>query len=258
MEKLFVLQKNHRNYDFVYELINAIDYNNWFYGEQKYQYKYVSKDNLSKYKNAVPVGDLGYVKAYLNSHGKKMRKPEFIPKELESEYFLRRDIEKYRNIREEELVKIIGDKEKPLFIKDISGYKKPNGIIYKKTSLGLLQIGFPTDILVSEYKDILLEQRGFVYDGELLDIRHYWGDFKVKPSYYFIESIVKKIKDRLNYSKAYTVDVGVTEDNGSMVVELHPFVSCGLYGFRDYKVLPEMFVEGFEYLNRINKWDKND
>lgn len=47
-----------------------------------------------------------------------------------------------------------------------------------------------------------------------------------------------------NSPRAYTLDIGINEF-GTTVIEVHPFVSCGLYGFHDLKVLPQMFIAGF-------------
>jgi len=46
--------------------------------------------------------------------------------------------------------------------------------------------------------------------------------------------------------RAYTLDVGINVF-GTTIIEVHPFVSCGLYGFHDLKVLPQMFLAGFNH-----------
>lgn len=42
--------------------------------------------------------------------------------------------------------------------------------------------------------------------------------------------------------EAYTIDVGVTSDGNTVLIEVHDFFSCGLYGFDDAKNLPNMYI----------------
>ena len=77
-----------------------------------------------------------------------------------------------------------------------------------------------------------------MYSGEL----NYFPDIKE------IENMIK------DYGKeappAYTIDVGVNDD-GTFLIEIHDFFSCGLYGFADYKNLPLMFITvHYEILKR--------
>ena len=44
---------------------------------------------------------------------------------------------------------------------------------------------------------------------------------------------------------AFTLDVAVDGDDNTVVIEVHDFFSCGLYGFSEYKILPFMFSNWF-------------
>ena len=57
------------------------------------------------------------------------------------------------------------------------------------------------------------------------------------------------IKDYKDSPLSYTLDVGIN-NNGTFIIEVHPFVSCGLYGFSDYRILCYMFENGFNYIKR--------
>lgn len=46
---------------------------------------------------------------------------------------------------------------------------------------------------------------------------------------------------------SYTLDAGIN-DNSQFLIEVHPFVSCGLYGFSDYRFLTQMTIAGFSYI----------
>ena len=50
-----------------------------------------------------------------------------------------------------------------------------------------------------------------------------------------------------NSPHAYTLDVGVTENGETVVIEVHDFFSCGLYGFLRTDKLPYMFWRWYFY-----------
>lgn len=57
--------------------------------------------------------------------------------------------------------------------------------------------------------------------------------------------------------KSYTIDIMAykNEQTGEMdfeIIEVHPIVSVGLYGFDSDKLL-EMYVDGIRYYREINK-----
>ena len=56
------------------------------------------------------------------------------------------------------------------------------------------------------------------------------------------------IKNYTTSPKAYTLDIGVNKKDGTFVIEVHNFFSCGLYGFSDHKLLPLMFISGWKEL----------
>lgn len=64
------------------------------------------------------------------------------------------------------------------------------------------------DFLISEIIDIKSEWRGFVLNGNLLDLRCYSGEFSAFPN---VNTIYDMIKDYTEAPKAYTIDVAVTE-----------------------------------------------
>jgi hypothetical protein len=134
--------------------------------------------------------------------------------------------------------------DKPLFIKSATQYKGFTSLV---DDVSLI----PDDIyFVSEEIDIESEWRTFIYNGELVGIHHYLGDFTIFPDILFIQQMIAAYK---NCPPAYTLDVGINK-NGTFLIEVHPFVSCGLYGFRNYKLLPSMFISSFQYLvKKINK-----
>ncbi|AFK94289.1 MULTISPECIES: ATP-grasp domain-containing protein [Thermoanaerobacterium] len=210
-------------HDFVFELIEMIQYNNWYYGQEKYDY--ILTDTVLKDSDRIPVGSLDFVFTYL----KYKPKPINIPMELRKDKYLKRTI--YEANKKD--IKF----DKKLFVKSATEYKSFTGIA---KSCDEVPEG---TYIVSDVIDIKSEWRAFVFCDRLLDVRRYAGDFRVFPDIKLIEEMIKDYKTSPD---AYTLDVGIN-NNGTFVIEVHPFVSCGLYGFSHY-LLPEMFVKGFNSL----------
>ena len=53
--------------------------------------------------------------------------------------------------------------------------------------------------------------------------------------------------------KAYTMDIAVIRDRGTAILEVHPWVSVGLYGYMFGGSLPYCYRDGFEYYIKTNK-----
>lgn len=216
-----------RQYDFANQLINSIDFINWFRGTREYGYT-ISK-NL-KIKNMIPVGSLEFVSKYSElHHGKQIGKPIHIPDALMKDEFLLR---RCGYAKKEDI--IFNDK---LFIKSVDRYKGFIDYVRDKSILS------DENYFFSEIIDIAAEYRCFIYKGELKGIHYYSGDFKTFPNIDKIEKMIHVYEDA---PLAYTLDVGVN-GKGTFVIEVHPLVSCGLYGFKD-KALPHMMIAGYKHI----------
>ena len=66
-----------------------------------------------------------------------------------------------------------------------------------------------------------------MHHGKVLDIKNYSGNPWVLPDRSLVEDMAKTAGDLL---KACTVDVMVTDDGETALVEVHNFISCGSYG----------------------------
>ena len=49
-----------------------------------------------------------------------------------------------------------------------------------------------------------------------------------------------------NAPKAYTLDVAVLRNGQTAVIEVHNFISCGLYGFTNHR-LPLRYLDGIRF-----------
>lgn len=126
----------------------------------------------------------------------------------------------------------------PSLVKTIDQYKGFCDIVVSERTVP------DGNYLISEVVDIKSEWRAFVYKGKLVGLQNYLGDFTRFPDAAAIKSMVNAYSD---CPTAYTLDVGVN-DRGTFVIEVHPFVSCGLYGFSDNRILPQMFKAGYEWM----------
>jgi len=208
--------------DFSYHLIQAIKYQNWYNRKTVMSYRITDSALFPKY---IPIGSVEFVESYLEKYFEKTVKPMNIPQELMHDKFLGRNV--YFESGE---VEIVGEK----FVKSNSKIKKYTDFVK--------DIKLPNDsYMISDIIDIFSEWRGFVYKGKLVGLQWYSGDFKKFPEVFKIEEMVHEFKEA---PIAYTIDVGVTID-GTFLIECHDFFSCGLYGFADYKILPQMFSNWF-------------
>ncbi len=82
-------------------------------------------------------------------------------------------------------------------------------------------------VICSDVVEFVSEYRCFVLDGEILDIRHYKGDFRVFPDVSIIDSAVAEYR---HAPAAYGIDFGVTRDGRTLLVETNEAYSLGCYG----------------------------
>ncbi len=129
----------------------------------------------------------------------------------------------------------------PYFIKPYSDIKKFTGGVMEKQSY-IDNIKFfdkvDDDYLVykSEVVDIISEYRVFCSYGKIYDARFYQGDFTKIVDFNVVEDIISKYK---NPPSAYTIDVGLTSDGKTILVEINDMWAIGSYGCdaRKYSLL---------------------
>ena len=159
----------------------------------------------------------------------------------------------------------IPDYQQTMYYKDASIAK--NWLVRKYSSLQ----GFRSDIVTNGYKDydkhkyvvsspvdFIAEYRLFVYNDEVIGVRYYNGG-KEGCLYTPGRKVVKKMISRISKARAngaylpysYTLDIGVDRNDTTSIIEMHNFVSCGLYGFSDIDIL-YMYKDGIRYeLDRV-------
>ena len=84
-------------------------------------------------------------------------------------------------------------------------------------------------------------------------MQNYSGDYTLMPN---VERVLHMIHNYKTAPIAYTLDVGVNvhdvyDTHHTFVIECHDFFSCGLYGFANHKIYPQMLYRWFhEYLKK--------
>lgn len=248
MIKFLLQTENNRKHihDFTFILEKSMKYHDWIYETKEdsnpFQLLYSTLPNVS---DCVPIGSVDFVMEYLELYHNKVPKPMNVPEELFSHLFTRREIANGDN---NDVQSWTGK----FFFKSndkIKGYQNVND----PNNTGLLEVP-EGNYQISEIIDVESEWRTFVYQGKLVGLKQYSGDFTVFPD-------IDKVKEMINTFKsapiAYTLDVGITNDKNTVVIEAHDFFSCGFYGFNDHSVIPYMFSRWwYNYVNDI-KYKKN-
>lgn len=188
----------------------------------------------------IPIGSLNFVSKWMElKTGRKGNQiPIEIPPFLQTEYFLKRN---YRIISDDE----IPNKGK-YFLKDVSVLKS---YTYAGEMSFVDQKFLCKDhlFLLSEYVNILSEYRVYVVDGNIENICNYNGECSIFPDSLVINDVIVEMKKHSEMPKSYTIDIMVT-DRGTSVVEIHNFVSVGLYGCLWSQKLLSAYQDGIDYL----------
>lgn len=260
----FLIQKidGEVRHDFAFTLLESIRYQKWLNPDEKITVKYLNttedmvgwalifrlfKGVHSKY---IPIGSVEFVTAFFFRFYNFLPKPVNVPEELFP--YTNRAI-------------FNGDQDAIEIHKDLKLFIKSNDRIKKKPEIYLPE-NYPWSLPMgryqySEFIQIDSEWRAFVFKGELVGLQNYSGDFTMFPNPHAIKRMIYAYKDA---PVAYTLDIGVQVNNGNeyttFVIEVHDFFSCGLYGFADHKILPQMNSQWFhQYLQRkmVEEYGKN-
>jgi hypothetical protein len=103
-------------------------------------------------------------------------------------------------------------------------------------------VGSDQEIYISTPIDFLSEYRVYVNRGKIIDVKHYFGNWRLFPDPVIIDDMVSKVNSIMPIS--YSVDVGILEDGTTALVECNDGYALGNYG-----------VESKEYAGMIrDRW----
>jgi hypothetical protein len=243
----FLIQKCSKQvrHDFAFTLLEAVHFNDWLLDREKIITRFINTefdrekrvftkfDFKPQHKNYVPVGSIEFVTEFIKHFYGYPVKPINIPQELLDIKFTKRFV---FNGTEKE---IVGEK-----------FVKSNDQIKAYTEIVTDNVDVPEgNYQISEVIDIDSEWRAFVYGGKLVGLKNYSGSFTYFPDIHAISDMIGRYEHSDSVPIAYTLDVGVNTLDGTFIIEVHDFFSCGLYGFADLNLLPRMLYNWFqEYL----------
>jgi len=210
----------------------AVKEDAWEAGEKRYQVILKGlQDDLRAEEGdpelTIPIGSLDFVQKYLRENDLNPLQAVNIPIELESFRYLSRRAW-YCNSKED-LVGLIGEEHEPLFVKPGSIPK----LFEATTTRYLDDVPADASLFVSEIlPDIQAEWRVFVLRGSIKYLAPYNLKAWLCPDRSLVEEMARKVS-----LPSCTIDVAVLGSGETVLIEVHPFISCGLYGFEGTDLL---------------------
>lgn len=198
----------------------------------------------------IPVGSVEFCERWLHEwYGLKQIHPLNIPPQLLAPQYAGRKVAYCSSSSEwEEILSgKAGFDPQHLFVKRADRAKAEPAFFFPEERGSVPFFGIPKGrcYLVSEsLLDIKSEWRAFIWNGRILDICCYSGDFWTFPDRKTVEGMVAAYTDDPPW--AYTLDVAVLGDGRTVIMEVHNFIACGLYGFADSRI-PLMLAAGIRY-----------
>lgn len=119
----------------------------------------------------------------------------------------------------------------PLFIKPLEEKELPGTVAQDMTDLGdYLARGEGYPVLCSEPVRFVSERRFFIRYGELADVRHYCGDPGIQCDDVVASDIIETYAADPNEPAGCSIDLGVTDDGRTLLVEVNDGYALGCYG----------------------------
>lgn len=193
-----------------------------------------------------PVGAIPFVETWLKKcHGIVRINPIEIPEFLRTEEFLKREYS------------------------IVPYYQIPRGVYFVKDVTVLKEFAFEGDteelftgrtagtidqthmFQVSELIDILSEYRVYIIDGQIENVCNYNGSPLIFPDMELVSKANSIYMTKPDYPRSLTIDVMVTE-RGTSLIEIHPFISVGLYSTLWSDRLLNAYADGIKYVLEHN------
>lgn len=242
-----IISKGEENMNILFQNLNDIDniiLKNIIDGNKYiHSYKIFDGNYIDGY---LPVGDLNFISKYLNEkYNIRNMNPIEIPKELRKEEYLKRD---YKIIKGNDL-----PKSGRYFIKNVSKLKDftyCGDIINGNKNDFTINIDKNNLYQLSSEVNIISEYRVFVNNDNIINIVHYDGEY-IFPDLNLINKMIIDYS-KIEHPKSYTMDIAVI-NNGTVLLEIHSFVSVGLYTYLWNNSLPYYYRDGLDWYIKYNK-----
>lgn len=175
--------------------------------------------------NVIPVGSTAFVHNFLVANAQPYLRAMNIPPELRLPEYLCREI--WDGLTKTEALRLSEKRGERLFLKPALAPK----LFAATTTDSTEDVPYDQPLFVYQMLErewaICAEWRVFVYRNRILDIRPYALD----ESWVFPDRV--PVNDMLSdvSHPACTLDGAVLENGETVLLEAHPFIACGLYGF---------------------------
>lgn len=198
------------------------------------------KKTNNDYSDWIPIGTLEFVRTWLKKyHNISEMKPIEVPEVLREEKYLGRsyDIVSFEDLELKgyKFIKDIDKLKQFSFTGDLGNFNKNDDSVF-----------ISKNYLISNVVDIMSEYRCFVSDMSIKAIQFYDGDCTVFPNISLLREMVGKYYLVQNRPKSYTMDIAVLKNGRTVILEVHPVVSVGTYGYSEYALL-QMYKDGIEF-----------
>ena len=143
-----------------------------------------------------------------------------------------------------------------VFVKPLNKEKASTGRVINepKDLIGCGSCYENYDVLCSEVLDIKREWRGFFYYGELIDIRPYKGDYHYQYDPKVLDKIIKKFNEWENRPIACSIDIGVTSDGKTVLIECNDCYALGCYGLYHLQYAKMISARWSQLFNRKDEF----
>lgn len=206
----------------------------------------LGKAGKEEVEGLIPVGTIPFIEAWLKKcHGINRINPIEVPEFLRTEEFLKREYS------------------------IVPYYQIPRGVYFVKDVTALKEFTFEGDMeelftgkiagtvdqshmfQVSELVNILSEYRVYIIDGQIENVCNYNGSPLIFPDMNLVSKANSIYMTKPDYPGSLTIDVMVTE-RGTSIIEIHPFVSVGLYSTLWSDRLLNAYRDGIRYVLEHN------
>lgn len=125
----------------------------------------------------------------------------------------------------------VSEDDLPVFVKPAREKELDGAVVRSADDLApFLRQGADYELLCSEVVDFVSEWRLFVCHGELVGARPYRGDVNVRPDERVVRDVVPSYRSA---PAGCAIDLGVTSDGRTLLVEVNDGFALGSYGLDD-------------------------
>lgn len=181
----------------------------------------------------IPVGSIEFTERFLGHPMHPIEIPDILLPMVKREY---------RIVKGQDIPSTDAGK---YFFKDVTNLKRWNSLLYDGDISRFIDEG--TEYVIAEKVNFTSEYRVFVCRGDVQAVMHYLGDPMEFPDPDYIQQCIR-LYEQIPHPLSYTMDIGI-HDGQTDIIEIHAFVSCGLYGFQD-DCIPDMLEDGYAWYQK--------